>query len=104
MELIILLLLVALVVAAGIFIASHFGVILLGAFAFLAVIIVGAVAWLAFGIAVGVPISFLADRFASIPAPTRQRMEVYARWTLKCVAAALVLWIIAAIVWYRVST
>lgn len=104
MELIILLLLVALVVAAGIFIASHFGVILLGAFAFLAVIVVGAVAWLAFGIAVGVPISFLAERFAGIPAPTRQRMEVYARWALKCVAAALVLWIIAAIVWYQFST
>lgn len=104
MELIILLLLVTLVVAGGIVIASHFGVIFVGALVFLAVIIVGAVAWLAFGIAVGVPISFLADRFATIPAATRQRMEVYARWTLKCVAAALVLWIIAAIVWYRVST
>jgi hypothetical protein len=104
MELVILFLLIAVAVAAGILIASHFGVILLGVLGFVAIVLVGAVAWLAIGMVVGVPLSFLEARFARIPAPTRQRMEVYARWTLKCVAAALGLWIIGAVVCYRVTT
>jgi len=104
MELVILFLLIALAVAAGIIIAAHFGIVLLGVLVFFGILVVGTVAWLAIGVVVGVPLSIFEARFARIPAPTRHRMELYARWALRGIAAALVLWIIGAVVCYRATT